>query len=77
MPEQQDFATHIADLLEPFGYCEARRLFGGYDIFHQRLMFGLMAHGGLYLKADAAYLHWARPAFDTALCKPSRHKKKS
>jgi DNA transformation protein and related proteins len=53
MSEQQDFATHIVDLLEPFGYCEARCMFGGYGIFHQGLMFGLIANGSLYLKADA------------------------
>jgi DNA transformation protein len=53
MSEQQDFATHIVDLLEPFGYCEARRMFGGYGIFHQGLMFGQIADGSLYLKADA------------------------
>ena len=53
MSEQQEFATHIVDLLEPFGYCEARRMFGGYGIFHQGLMFGLIAEGSLYLKADA------------------------
>jgi DNA transformation protein len=53
MSEQQDFATHIVDLLEPFGYCEARRRFGGYGIFHQGLMFGPIADGSLYLKADA------------------------
>ena len=53
MSEQQDFATHIVDLLEPFGYCEARRMFGGYGIFHQGLMFGLIARGSLYLESDA------------------------
>jgi DNA transformation protein len=51
--EAQDFATHIVDLLESFGPCEARRMFGGYGIFHQGLMFGLIADGNLYLKADA------------------------
>lgn len=76
MSEQQDFATHIADLLEPFRYCEARRMFVGYDIFHHGLMFGLLAHGSLYPKAGPACLHRARLAFDTALRKPSRHKKK-
>ena len=30
----------------------ARRMFGGYGIFHQGLMFGLIADGSLYLKAD-------------------------
>jgi len=53
MSAAQDFASHIVDLLEPFGRCEAKRMFGGYGIFHQGLMFGLIADGSLYLKADA------------------------
>ncbi len=53
MAEAQEFATHIVDLLDPFGPCEARRMFGGFGIFHQGLMFGLIADGNLYLKADA------------------------
>ena len=53
MSEAQDFATHIVDLLDSFGPCEARRMFGGFGIFHQGLMFGLIADGSLYLKADA------------------------
>ena len=52
MSEQQAFATHIVDLLEGFGPCEAKRMFGGHGIFHQGLMFGLIADGNLYLKAD-------------------------
>ena len=52
MSEQQEFATHIVDLLEAFGPCEARRMFGGFGIFHQGLMFALIADGELYLKAD-------------------------
>jgi len=28
-------------------------MFGGFGIFHQGLMFGLIADGSLYLKADA------------------------
>lgn len=53
MSEARDFATHIVDLLESFGPCEARRMFGGFGIFHQGLMFALIADGILYLKADA------------------------
>lgn len=49
----QQLATHVIDLLDPFGPCEARRMFGGFGIFHQGLMFGLIADGSLYLKADA------------------------
>ncbi|MBT8436203.1 MAG: TfoX/Sxy family protein [Gammaproteobacteria bacterium] len=52
MPAAQEFATHIVDLLDSFGPCEARRMFGGFGIFHQGLMFGLIADGSLYLKAD-------------------------
>jgi len=52
MNEAQDLATHVVDLLEGFGPCEARRMFGGYGIFHQGLMFALIADGNLYLKAD-------------------------
>ena len=53
MAEAQEFAIHIVDLLHPFGTCESRRMFGGFGIFHQGLMFGLIADGHLYLKADA------------------------
>jgi DNA transformation protein len=52
MPAAQELATHVVDLLDPFGPCEARRMFGGFGIFHQGLMFGLIADGSLYLKAD-------------------------
>jgi DNA transformation protein len=52
MSEAQEFATHIVDLLDTFGLCESSRMFGGYGIFHQGLMFGLIADGSLYLKAD-------------------------
>ena len=52
MSEQQEFATHIVDLLAHFGSCESRRMFGGFGIFHQDLMIALIANGSLYLKAD-------------------------
>ena len=52
MPAAQELATHIVDLLDSFGPCEARRMFGGFGIFHQGLMFGLIADSSFYLKAD-------------------------
>lgn len=52
MSEQGEFAAHIVDLLEVFGRCEAKRMFGGYGIFHQGLMIALVADASLYLKAD-------------------------
>ena len=53
MNPDKEFASHVIDLLDSFGPCEARRMFGGYGIFHQGRMFGLIADGCLYLKADA------------------------
>ena len=61
MNEARAFPDHVIDLLEGFGRCEARRMFGGFGIFHRGLMFGLIADGSLYLKADAE----SRPQFET------------
>ena len=52
MKPEQEFSGHVIELLDAFGPCEARRMFGGYGIFHQGQMFGLIADGSLYLKAD-------------------------
>ena len=53
-PKARDpIAETCERLLAPLGPVEARRMFGGYGIFHQGLMFALIADGSLYLKADA------------------------
>ena len=72
MTEQQEFATHIVDLLDPFGPCEARRMFGGFGIFHQGLMFALIADANLYLKADAQ----TRELFEDEGCEAFSYYKK-
>lgn len=64
MSEAQEYANHIVDLLDPFGPCEARRMFGGHGIFLQGLMFGLIADNSLYLKADDE----TRSAFEAEGC---------
>lgn len=46
------FVTHVLDLLAPLGTVSARRMFGGYGVFHDGLMFALIADDYLYLKAD-------------------------
>ena len=72
MSEAQEFATHIVDLLDRFGPCEAKRMFGGYGIFHQGLMFALIADGSLYLKADDQ----SRESFLDETCEPFSYYKK-
>lgn len=53
MAKQRDpFVDHILDLLEPSGRTDARRMFGGYGLYREGLMFALIAGGVLYLKAD-------------------------
>ena len=53
MADQREFANHIVDLLDAFGSVEVKRMFGGFGIFHQDLMIGLVSDGAFYLKADA------------------------
>ena len=52
MSAGREFAAHVVDLLQAFAPCEAKRMFGGYGIFLDGLMFALIAEGSLYLKAD-------------------------
>jgi DNA transformation protein len=56
----------IHELFAPFGPVTVRRMFGGAGIFSQGLMFGLIAEGVIYLKADAASI----PDFEREGSKP-------
>lgn len=44
----------LEDLFQPFGRVFVRRMFGGYGIFADGVMFALFARGQLFLKADEA-----------------------
>jgi len=47
-----EFTDNLHEVFVLFGAVQARRMFGGYGIFHDGLMFGLVADEVLYLKAD-------------------------
>jgi len=47
-----DFARHVADQFAGFGAVEPRRMFGGHGLFHDGLMFAIVADDVLYLKVD-------------------------
>jgi len=47
-----EFVTYVIELMQAIGPVRARRMFGGHGIFIDELMFGLVADGTLYLKAD-------------------------
>lgn len=53
MNSDQAFAEHVIELMNEFGEVTAKRMFGGYGIFREGLMFALIADGELFLKADS------------------------
>ena len=46
------YIDFLHEVFELFGVITTRRMFGGYGIYHQGLMFGLVADDELYLKVD-------------------------
>ncbi|MGB5261284.1 MAG: TfoX/Sxy family protein [Gammaproteobacteria bacterium] len=48
-----EFTDYLGEVFAAFGPIQARRMFGGYGIYHDGVMFGLVADDTLYLKADA------------------------
>lgn len=49
-----EFVEYLKEVFERFGLVQAKRMFGGHGLFHDGLMFGLVADDTLYLKADDA-----------------------
>lgn len=48
-----EFVTYLHEVFEEFGSIRSRKMFGGHGIYHDDLMFGLVADDELYLKTDA------------------------
>ncbi len=46
------FTQFLVEVFENFGEITTRKMFGGYGIYHQGIMFGLVADDVLYLKTD-------------------------
>lgn len=47
------FSDYLNEVFEAFGPIRTRRMFGGYGVYHDGVMFALVADDTLYLKADA------------------------
>jgi DNA transformation protein len=60
------FAAHVAELLEPLGGVVIRRMFGGYGVFKDGCMFGLIADDVLYFRTDDGN----RPAYEASGLEP-------
>jgi DNA transformation protein and related proteins len=52
MPINNGFVEYLLELLQPLPGVTAKRMFGGYGLFRDGLMFGLVADDTLYLKVD-------------------------
>ena len=57
MKKHNEFIDFLTEVFEEFGPIEARKMFGGYGIYHDGLMFALVADNTLYLKADESTKH--------------------
>lgn len=47
-----EFVANLNEVFVRFGQIEAKRMFGGYGVYRDGLMFALVADDVLYLKAD-------------------------
>jgi DNA transformation protein len=56
MASSKEFIAFLHEVFESFGPIQAKRMFGGYGIYHDGLMFGLVINNQLYLKSDAENL---------------------
>lgn len=62
MARMDSFVEYTLELLEPLGFVQARRMFGGWGVYHGGRMMGLIAEDRLYLKTDDL----SRPDFKAA-----------
>jgi DNA transformation protein len=47
------FVEYLDEVFRLFGPIHSKRMFGGYGVYHQGLMIGLVADDTLYLKVDS------------------------
>lgn len=66
-----EFVANLHEVFALFGPVRARRMFGGYGIYHDGLMFALVADNMLYLKTD----NLSRAAFDAQGLRPFEYVK--
>jgi DNA transformation protein len=66
------FAEHVVDLLGELGEVRARAMFGGFGIYCDDVVIGIIADGTLYLKADPE----SQSEFERAGSKPFQYRRK-
>ena len=71
MTVQNEFVEYLIDLLVPLGQVQAKVMFGGFGIYLNDLMFGIVSHDTLYLKTDDRTL----PDFESRELPPFSYQK--
>ena len=69
--KNNEFVSHLNEVFRLFGSIHSKQMFGGYGIYHQGSMIGLVANDTLYLKTDAL----SAPQFSEAGCVPFEYTK--
>ena len=69
MPKRSEFVDYLVEQLAPLGDVSAKSMFGGFGIYHEGLMFALVAGDTLYIKVDDAN----RADFERANLSPFRY----
>jgi DNA transformation protein len=54
-----ELIAYLPEVFELFGPVTIRKMFGGYGVYHDGLMFALVADDTLYLKADDENAHYS------------------
>jgi DNA transformation protein len=73
MASSTEFRDRMLGLLLPFGPVRARAMFGGYGLFLDEVMFGLIAGDTLYFKVDDEN----RPAYVAAAAHPFTYRRRT
>lgn len=66
-----EYTEFLNEVFRKFGTIHARKMFGGYGIYHQELMFALVSDDELYLKVDKQ----SKPRFEAAGLTPFTYEK--
>ncbi|MFL0797434.1 MAG: TfoX/Sxy family protein [Cellvibrionaceae bacterium] len=70
--KQQEFVDYVVDLMQSMGPVYSKKMFGGYGLFLDGLMFALIADCDLYLKVDQEN----KAEFEAQGLQPFRYQKK-
>ncbi len=73
MARSREFVDYLMELMVGLGEVRARAMFGGFGIYHDDLMFALVADEVLYVKVDDE----SKPTFEAAGGEPFRLESKN